>query len=83
MNSRTLTWIIAMTSLAALAMPLGLTAQSPSNKKFHHHYKLIDMGTSGGPESSINGFEYGGPLYNLNSAGTLAGRSFRPEASNL
>jgi hypothetical protein len=71
MNSKTYTWIIAITSLTALAMPLGLAAQS--NKNLHHHYKLIDMGTFGGPESYINGFEYGGPLYNLNSAGTLAG----------
>jgi probable HAF family extracellular repeat protein len=41
----------------------------------HHHYKLIDLGTFGGPESYVNGFEYStfSSVQDLNNAGTLAG----------
>ena len=41
----------------------------------HHHYKLVDMGTFGGPESYINGFEYStfSSVQDLNNAGTLTG----------
>src|SRR5712692_5279886 len=44
MKSRTLTCFIAMTLFAALAIPVQLAAQ-------HTRYKLIDVGTLGGPNS--------------------------------
>jgi probable HAF family extracellular repeat protein len=75
MNSKTLTRIIALTVFAALALPLQLAAQDNAKPHHHHqyhHYKLIDTGTFGGPQS----FEYGPPFPRagvLNNRGTLGG----------
>ena len=62
--------------LAALALPGELAAQhnQGANSK-HHHYKLIDMGTFGGPSSYVqidNGVN-GAPNQVLNNRGTVAG----------
>ena len=55
---------IAVTLLAALAMPGSLAAQDQDQDQDkdkrhhhhrHHHYQLIDMGTFGGPNSSFIG----------------------------
>jgi len=71
---------IGMTLLAA-AIPVQLAAQEDHSdgKHKHHHYKLVDMGTLGGPESYINGFEYHGAVQTLNNAGTLTGWADTPK----
>jgi hypothetical protein len=46
-KSKISTYVIAITLFAALATPVQLTAQ-------HTRYKLIDLGTFGGPASSFN-----------------------------
>jgi probable HAF family extracellular repeat protein len=70
MKSRTWTWTTAVYLFAALAMPVGMAAQdSPSqdhNPK-HHQYKLIDLGTFGGPNSIVESFS----LVSVNSQGTV------------
>jgi probable HAF family extracellular repeat protein len=50
-----LMWFTAITLFAALAIPVQLAAQE--QKKEHSRYKLIDLGTLGGPHSygSVNG----------------------------
>jgi len=53
MKSRLVIGISALTAAAALALPLRLAAQNKNNHQ-HHHYQFIDMGTFGGPASSIN-----------------------------
>jgi probable HAF family extracellular repeat protein len=64
MKSRTLTCITAMMLLAALAVPVQLTAQ-------HTRFKLIDLGTPGGPNSYPT--IVGPGVRFLNDAGTVAG----------
>jgi hypothetical protein len=43
--------------LCALAVPISLAAQDHADKPRHHHNKLFDLGTLGGPHSygSVNG----------------------------
>jgi probable HAF family extracellular repeat protein len=65
-------WATAMSLFSALAMPLGMVAQDDEaqhHKPKHHTYKLIDLGTFGGPNSFVNG-----PLVpNISDSGTYAG----------
>ena len=45
--------VVIMTLFAALAMPVCMPAQdnpSQNHKPKHHGYKLIDLGTFGGPQ---------------------------------
>jgi probable HAF family extracellular repeat protein len=62
MKSRTLTCFTAITLFAALALPVQLAAQQP-------RYKLIDLGTLGGPISSFGPFN----SVILNENGTAVG----------
>lgn len=77
--------ITALILLAALAVPVQLPAQEhhSEGKHRHHHYKLIDMGTFGGPEGYIGAYEYSGPFQNLNNAGMLASWADTPELDPL
>jgi probable HAF family extracellular repeat protein len=77
---KSLQYSIAMCSLfAVLALPVvsfGQSSESRSNPK-HHQYKVVDLGTLGGPQSFFN--EEGVPSFPgstvLNRAGTVAGIS--------
>src|SRR5262249_11331820 len=62
-------FISALTVLATVAIPLQLSAQQP-------RYKLIDMGTLGGPQSYLNpasGNDFGDFTRVLNSGGCIVG----------
>jgi hypothetical protein len=70
MKSRTWMWMTAVSLFAALAMPVWTAAQdNPSQKPKpkHHQYKLIDLGTFGGPNSLVPAFSNVG----INSQGTV------------
>src|SRR5207245_9382567 len=69
MKSRTLTYFIA-TLFAVLALPLQLAAQ-------HSKYKLIDLGTFGGPASLIAPSSGGpqNPARALTSRGVVVGQA--------
>jgi hypothetical protein len=56
MKFRTLMRLIAIATLATLTISGSLVAQdeaAPAKNAQHHHYKLIDMGTFGGPASLL------------------------------
>ena len=70
--------LIAITAIVAIALPTALAAQdatTPAKKAQHHHYKLIDMGTFGGPNSTIN---YPYRTGTLSSQGLSVGWSATP-----
>jgi probable HAF family extracellular repeat protein len=67
-------YFVAMTLLTALAIPVGLAAQQKHGHNRHHHYKLIDLGTFGGPASY---FSNGGDGI-LNNHGAAAGWADTP-----
>jgi probable HAF family extracellular repeat protein len=59
-------------ALAALAIPAGRAQDSHYHSARHHHYKLIDLGTFGGPNSGYaNPFPLEGGL--LNNRGAVVG----------
>jgi probable HAF family extracellular repeat protein len=55
MKSRFSTIPTAIALFAALAIPAGYAAQNKQhqNNAKHHHYKLFDLGTLGGPNSGV------------------------------
>lgn len=67
MKSTKLISVTAMAAFALLATPDRSLANGKEDHK-HHHYKLVDLGTFGGPGSSPTEF-----LQVLNNAGTLVG----------
>jgi len=78
MKTRTVTCIISIALLAALAIPVGLSAQeqapAPVQTKQPPRYKLVDLGTFGGPASYFpNGFDG-----ILNNQGTAVGWADTP-----
>ena len=57
MKSRFSKLLTAITLFTGLAIPARAAAQDNQDRNNgykHHHYQLIDMGTFGGPESSVN-----------------------------
>jgi probable HAF family extracellular repeat protein len=85
MRSRLPLCFMLLAVLAALTIPTRLAAQNnQENKSKHHHYKLIDMGTLGGPQSYVNagsGNEFGNFALIVNNRGTMTGSAdtFTPD----
>jgi len=76
-NSRTPMIMIAITLFATLALPIVSSAQEQKEqKKAHHHYKLVDVGTFGGPNSSFVGPPPSNRL--LNKSGAAVGGADTP-----
>jgi probable HAF family extracellular repeat protein len=74
MKPHTWKWMPVVSLTAALAMPVVMAAQnnlSQNQTPKHHIYKLIDLGTFGGPNSFVNG-----PLPpSISNSGTYAGQA--------
>ncbi|MGA7635004.1 MAG: hypothetical protein WCB11_29915, partial [Terriglobales bacterium] len=71
MKSRQLMCVTAL-MFAVAPMSLHLTAQDARPK--HHHYKLFDLGSFGGPGAPGGGFDGDGPSFRqLNARGMSVG----------
>jgi probable HAF family extracellular repeat protein len=70
-------WATAMTLLTALAIPVRLAAQERlhEEKKEHTRYKLVDIGTFGGPTSTVPGPDFGpsGSAKSITNRGMVVG----------
>ena len=74
MNSKRWTRIIALAVFVALAIPVSLAAQDKQDHHHkHHHYKLVDIGTFGGPASYINNAAALGAPNQINNRGAVVG----------
>ena len=75
MKSKPSAWIAAMSFVVALALPVQLAAQGQSESKERKdespRYKLIDLGTFGGPASYYSEAGLGSRV--LNNRGDVAG----------
>ncbi|HKV80233.1 MAG TPA: hypothetical protein VJP02_18940 [Candidatus Sulfotelmatobacter sp.] len=84
MKSQTFTRITAMTLFTALAISALLAAQEQGtqqqHKKEHRRYKLIDIGTFGGPASFVNPAVNGGAT--ISRRGIAVGTSATVSSSN-
>ena len=61
--------IMALISIAALALPIQLAAQA-----VHHHYQIVEIGTFGGPQSFLFSGDYDlNPTELLNQKGSVTG----------
>jgi probable HAF family extracellular repeat protein len=68
---------LAMALLSTLTLTAGTSAQNtqvPGAK--HHHYKVVDLGTFGGPGSTVTGFSHA-----LTARGTVVGGADTPDAN--
>ena len=74
MKPRFLMCISAITLFTALAIPARLVAQDNQDRKqTRHHYRLVDLGTFGGPNSEIVYMSYIGSPNQINNRGTTVG----------
>jgi probable HAF family extracellular repeat protein len=75
MKARKLMFTNAIALITLLAIPVGLPAQdNPDRNNQHHHYTLIDMGTFGGPASSVNEtFPFVNGHGDINGLGSVVG----------
>ena len=76
MKSRTCSYAVAFAVFSVLVTTFPSAAQelAQHNKKKHHQYQLVDLGTLGGPNSYLPGaFFEGLATQSLSAAGTFAG----------
>ena len=59
--------------LTALLIPVQVAAENNQDGSKHHHYKLIDMGTFGGPQSYVPVDELLSTGLELNNSGVFVG----------
>ena len=71
--------VTTLTLLATLAISVGAAAQNKTTQQSsprHHQYKVVDLGTLGGPSSTVTGFSHA-----LTARGTVVGGADTPDAN--
>jgi probable HAF family extracellular repeat protein len=81
MKPRILSCVVAMTLFHAL-IPVQLAAQEERQRKQHHRYRLVDIGTFGGPESNVNLGVNAGPIVSRRGAAVGASATSVPTSSH-
>jgi probable HAF family extracellular repeat protein len=86
MKANSITFVVLLGLIAALVVPVQLTAQSIEGHVRHHNYKLIDVGTFGGPSSYFSAL-FDGAFFSsanvMNKNGTFAGWADSPAADSF
>jgi probable HAF family extracellular repeat protein len=67
-NLRIMRWFVPIALACTLMTAVRMPAQQPKAK--HHHYKFVELGTFGGPQSSVNGEP---SVQVINNAGWVVG----------
>ena len=68
-----LSWITGTALVASLAIPTLLAAEDHPAR--HRHYRAVDLGTFGGPQSFINPASVAGSPNQINEQGVAVGGS--------
>ena len=77
MKSNSITLVARFGLMVLFAVPAQLSAQNVAGQRIHHHYKLIDIGTFGGPSSYLS---VPLPTNVMNKNGAFAGWADTPLA---
>ena len=75
---KTRNYLVGLTLLVALGLPFSTPAQQQSVQKVHHHYKFVEIGTFGGPNSYLAFSNR-----TLNNSGVAAGTADTQTAVNF
>ena len=82
MKSQILSAVTAMTLFVVLAILVPSAAQERKQGQQHHRFRLVDLGTFGGPESNVNNAVNAGPIVSRRGAAVGSSATSVPTSSH-